>query len=103
MKIVTCRNCGEGRPAAEAKSSCAHCGNEEMTFKLGAVTELINTREAAELKCSSCDRDMFGLDVDAYCHDGGWVVPGLPCKVWLSIACPDCNHETSFSNFGVPR
>jgi ribosomal protein S27E len=102
MKNVTCRNCGDTRPAIIAFEGC-QCGCEEITLKVGAVTDLINSRTAPRVSCTSCGLEVFGLDVDAYPHPDGWVIPGLSEKWWLSIACPDCNHETSFSHLGINR
>jgi ribosomal protein S27E len=102
MKNVTCRHCGETRPAIIAVEGC-RCGEVEISLNFNAVTDLINSRSTSELRCSSCGSDIFELDVDAYLHENGWNVPGLKDKWWLSIACPDCNHETSFCHFGIEK
>ena len=103
MKSVTCRCCGEIRVSAKADEDCSDCGCNEITFRMGAVPDLVNSRESATLNCTSCGREVFGLNVDAYSHENGWRVPGLKGKWWLSIACPDCHHESSFSHFGITR
>jgi len=103
MRNVTCRCCGETRPIAIAENDCEDCGCNEITFTPGAVSDILNSRDKAELRCTSCDNELWNLDIDAYQHENGWVVPGLPGKWWLSIACPECTHETSFSHFGISR
>lgn len=102
MKNVTCRSCGDTRPAVIAPEGC-QCGCGEITINLNAVTDLVNSRDNAKLECTSCGNDLFGLDVDAYLHENGWRIPGLRDLWWLSIACPKCHHETSFSHFGITR
>jgi hypothetical protein len=38
-----------------------------------------------------------------YLHDGGWRMPGVPTKLWMSLACPSCGDETSFDRLGIPK
>lgn len=103
MKNVTCRKCGHQRVSATAEEGCCMCGSDEITLKPEAVTDIINSRSTPEMLCSSCGKEVFGLDIDAYPHKGGWQIPGLKGSWWLSVACPSCNHETSFCNFGINR
>ena len=103
MKNVTCRRCGETRPSNDADENCPSCESEGITFNPGRVAELLNSRETAEIRCASCNNELWNLDIDAYGHSNGWKVPGLSDKWWLSIACPACNYETSFDKFGVSR
>jgi len=102
MKNVTCRGCGDTRPSNQATDDC-DCGCNEITFNPGRVAELLNSRETAELRCASCNNDLWNMDVDAYGHSNGWKVPGLSDRWWLSIACPVCDYETSFDKLGVSR
>jgi hypothetical protein len=100
MKKVTCRSCGEPRPSIIAFEGCK-CGCPEITFGMGVVADLLNSRESATLNCPDCNTDLFGLDVDAYLHENGWRIPGLKHSWWLSVVCPKCQREASFTNFGI--
>ena len=84
MKNVTCRRCGDSRPSSIAIEGC-QCGSNEIIFHPGRIAELLNSRETAELKCASCDTELWNLAIDAYEHSNGWKVPGLSNKWWLSI------------------
>lgn len=103
MKNVTCRNCGEVRPAVADNSDKCICGSDEIVLSLRSVTELVNSRDTAKLLCGSCNHEVFNLDVDAYPHSSGWKVPGLDGKYWLFISCPVCEYQTSFDKFGINR
>jgi len=102
MKRVTCRNCGVARKSNDAFKRCI-CGMEDITIKMDVVSDLINSRSDAEVRCASCNHEIFGNDVDAYPHDGGWSVPGLGGKWWLSIQCDKCDYETSFNKLGINK
>lgn len=100
MKKLMCNQCGDLRLSGK---ECPSCGGEELNLKQTEVSDLINSRSEAELKCGSCGEDLFDEDVDAYQHSGGWNVPGLPVKMWLSIECPKCRYDTSFCKFGIDK
>jgi len=102
MKNVICRSCGDSRSSDLAEEKC-DCGMEEITLNPESVTDIINSRSEAKMLCASCQNEVFGLKVDAYPHTGGWQIPGLKGSWWLSVQCPKCNYETSFSKFGINR
>jgi hypothetical protein len=53
--------------------------------------------------CRSCGETLDMTRVDAYDHNGGWLILGDMPKQWLSIKCDACGYEVSLSKLGVPR
>jgi DNA-directed RNA polymerase subunit RPC12/RpoP len=68
----------------------------------GAVLDLLKGR-TKNLVCQHCSTDLSDEYVDMYSRDGGWRMPGVSIKLWMSIACPDCGYENSFDKFGIPK
>jgi len=100
MKNVTCGKCGETRESSVAEEYC-DCGDNCITFNHEVLTDIINSRSEARMLCACCKHEVFGVNIDAYPHTGGWKINGLKGYWWLSVRCPACNYETSFSKFGI--
>jgi Zn finger protein HypA/HybF involved in hydrogenase expression len=98
--VCECADCGEQRNIDADPSACPNCGNVDFFVCQGAVLELLK-RRTKNLVCNHCCEDLSDEYVDAYQHDGGWVIPGVSGRFWLYITCPDCGWETSFSKFGI--
>ena len=105
IRLHTCATCGLERYAGR---ECA-CGSEDLTLSFEHFASMIAGRaKHADVECGACETNLMDEDVQAYQHDGGWMFggPGLPLprmRFWLSIKCPNCAYETSFSKFGIGR
>lgn len=44
-----------------------------------------------------------GANLEAYSHDGGWPLDGLPGLWWLYIHCPECGYDWALWKLGVAR
>jgi len=105
IRLYTCASCGRQRYAG---INC-ECGSEDLTLSFEHFASMIARRAPdTDVECSACETNLMDEDVQAYQHDGGWMFggPGMPLprmKYWLSIKCPNCTYETSFSKFGIGR
>ena len=107
MRKYTCADCGAERYLCK---TCLKCGSEDLTLEFEHFASMIAARRAVDtdVECSACGTDLMDEDVQAYQHSSGWNFGGsgmpLPrMRWWLSIKCPDCGYETSFSKFGIQK
>lgn len=106
MRKYTCAECGGERYSGKC---CDFCGSEDLTLEFNHFASMIARRaKHADVECGACETDLMDEDVQAYQHSGGWTFggSGLPLprtRWWLSIKCPNCAYETSFSKFGIRR
>lgn len=57
-----------------------------------------------ENRCHWCDASLEGIPIHYYGpHSGGWIVPGIPHRVWLYKVCPNCGYQWALWKLGVKR
>lgn len=58
-------------------------------------------------RCKYCENDLTGLPIQYFnsinAYRAGWIVEGLPHKVWLFIVCPNCKYQWALWKLGVSR
>lgn len=104
MRKYTCAMCGSERYAGK---NCWSCGSDELEIPMKDLESMLARRKETRIECAACRKDLYGEMVQAYPHDGGWMVGGayhsLPrMRWWLSVKC-ECRYETSFDKFGIKR
>jgi hypothetical protein len=105
IRLYRCADCGKERYAGRT----CECGSEDLSFDFKHFASMIARRPTGvDIECSACETNLMDEDVQAYQHDGGWMFGGqgspLPrMRYWLSIKCPNCTYETSFSRFGIKK
>ena len=62
------------------------------------------TKQITKTRCT-CGAELptDGANLEAYAHDGGWPLDGLPGKWWLYVVCPECEYQWALWKLGVPR